>query len=102
VVAQTSEFRDVREIGLLIGTMLGAVQRASKNLLACNEFLEPVLRARVVLAPELQYNMPVWLAAALARLTFGLGSAGVLARSVRRTHSRGRSAEGRTQTTEGG
>jgi hypothetical protein len=42
------------------------------------------------------------LAAAFARLMFGLGSAGVLARSVRRTHARGRSAAGRIQTTEGG
>jgi hypothetical protein len=46
-VAQTNEFRGVREIGLLIGTMLGAVQRAAKNLLACGEFLEPVFRQRV-------------------------------------------------------
>jgi hypothetical protein len=46
-VAQTNELGGVREIGLLIGTMLGAVQRAAKNLLACGEFLEPVFRQRV-------------------------------------------------------
>ena len=46
-VALTNEYRYVRETGLLIETLVGAVQRAAKNLLACGESLEPALKKRV-------------------------------------------------------
>ena len=42
-VSLTSEFRFVRETGLLIDTMTGAVQLAAKKLLLCNDSLEPAL-----------------------------------------------------------
>ena len=46
-VALASEFRFVRETGLLIETLIGAVQRAAKNLLMCSNSLEPVFKQRV-------------------------------------------------------
>jgi hypothetical protein len=46
-VALTSDFRFVPETGLLIATMTGAVQRAARNLLACGESLEPLLKERL-------------------------------------------------------
>jgi hypothetical protein len=47
-VALTSEFRFVRETGLSIDTLVGSVQRAAKNLVLCNDLLEPVFKQRVV------------------------------------------------------
>jgi hypothetical protein len=47
-VALTSKFRFVREPGLLIAPMIGAVQRAAKSLLLCSpDFLEPVFEQQL-------------------------------------------------------
>ena len=46
-VALTSEFRFVRETGLFIDTMTGAVQRAAKYLLLCNDPVKPVFKQRI-------------------------------------------------------
>jgi hypothetical protein len=43
----TGEFRFVQETGLLIATMVGAVQSAAKNLLLCSDSLEPVFKQRI-------------------------------------------------------
>jgi len=43
-VSLTSEFRFVQETGLRIDTMIGAVQRAAKNLLLCSDSLEHVFK----------------------------------------------------------
>ena len=48
MVALTSEFRFVRETGLSIDTLVGSVQRAAKNLVLCNDLLEPVFKQRVI------------------------------------------------------
>lgn len=47
LVAALDEYRFVAETGLLIETMVGAVQRAAKYLLACDNSLDPVLRQRI-------------------------------------------------------
>jgi hypothetical protein len=46
-VALASKFRFVRETGLLIETLIGAVQRAAKNLLLCSDSLEPAFKERL-------------------------------------------------------
>jgi hypothetical protein len=47
LVASLDEYRFVAETGLRIETMVDAVQRAAKNLLACDESLDSVLRQRI-------------------------------------------------------
>src|SRR5208283_3224057 len=47
VVASLDEYRFVAKTGLLIETMVGAVQRAAKNLLVCDNSLDSVLRQRI-------------------------------------------------------
>jgi hypothetical protein len=46
-VALISEFRFVRELNLPIAPMIGAVQRAAKNLLVCTASLDPVFKERL-------------------------------------------------------
>jgi hypothetical protein len=46
-VALIDRYRFVGETGLLIKTLLGAVQRAAKTLLLCSDTLDPVLKQRV-------------------------------------------------------
>src|SRR5208282_5090169 len=45
-VALAMKFQYVRETGLLIETLVGALQRAAKNLLVCPDSLEPALKER--------------------------------------------------------
>jgi hypothetical protein len=47
IVATVGEYRYVAEMGLSIGTMLGALQVAAKNLLECCTFLDPAIKAQV-------------------------------------------------------
>jgi hypothetical protein len=46
-VALLSKFRFVGETGLRIETLIGAVQRAAKNLLQCTDSLEPAFKERL-------------------------------------------------------
>jgi len=46
-VALAMKFQYVRETGLLIETLVGALQRAAKNLLLCTDSLEPALKERL-------------------------------------------------------
>jgi len=47
VVAALDEYRFVAETGLLIETMVGAVQRAAKHLLTCDNSLDSALRQQI-------------------------------------------------------
>lgn len=47
IVLSLDEFRCVSETGLLIETIVGAVQRAAKYLLVCDNTLDPALRQRI-------------------------------------------------------
>lgn len=47
IAASIDEYRFVGETGLLIETMLGAVQRAATNLLLCDSSLDTTVKARI-------------------------------------------------------
>jgi len=47
IVATVGDYRFIAETGLSIGTMLGALQVAAKNLLECSPLLDPAFKAQV-------------------------------------------------------